>query len=259
MNIVACQYSIVWESPEANFNTVDHLLATSDVEHGSLIVLPEMFATGFSMNVDEIADNPLIKPYLAATSLKYRSWIIGGYVTRSEDGRGINQALLFSPEGNQIGSYDKIHPFSFGGEDKVYAPGQQIHVFELGEFHVCPLVCYDLRFPEIFRTAVMMGADTFVVIANWPSPRTAHWTALLRARAIENQAFVVGVNRTGQDPNLKYSGHSVVFTPQGEIISEQDDTIDCLTARLQFSELEAWRKKFPALQDIHHSFTPKTL
>ncbi|MBT5704876.1 MAG: carbon-nitrogen family hydrolase, partial [Verrucomicrobia bacterium] len=107
-----------------------------------------------------------------------------------------------------------------------------------------------------FRTATRMGANTFVVIANWPSPRTAHWTALLRARAIENQAFVVGVNRTGKDPKLSYSGQSIVFNPLGEIISEQDESTSTLDATLEMVELEEWRKKFPALQDIHQSFTP---
>jgi len=256
MRIIGCQYSITWESPEANFESVNQLLKTTDIEPESLIVLPEMFATGFSMNVDRIADNPLIKPYLAALALEHQSWIIAGYVTHSPDGRGSNQALIYSPAGTQVGSYDKIHPFSFGGEDKVYAPGKTVHVFEVGDFRICPFVCYDLRFPEIFRTATQMGANTFVVIANWPSPRTAHWTALLRARAIENQAFVVGVNRTGKDPKVSYSGQSVVFSPLGEIISEQDESTSTLEAILEFSQLEEWRKKFPALQDIHQSFTP---
>ena len=256
MRIIGCQYSITWESPEANFESVNQLLEGSEFETESLIILPEMFATGFSMNVDRIADDPLIKPFLGALALKYRSWIIAGYVTRSPDGRGSNQALIYSPEGTQMGSYDKIHPFSFGGEDKVYAPGETVHVFEVGDFRICPFVCYDLRFPEIFRTATRMGANTFVVIANWPSPRTAHWTALLRARAIENQAFVVGVNRTGKDPKVSYSGQSIVFNPLGEIISEQDESTSTLDATLEMVELEEWRKKFPALQDIHQSFTP---
>jgi omega-amidase len=256
MRIIGCQYGITWESPEANFRAVDQLLESSAIDSESLIVLPEMFATGFSMNVDRIADNPLIKPYLADLALKHRSWIIAGNVTRAPDGRGSNQALIFSPAGTQVGSYNKIHPFSFGGEDKVYAPGETVHVFDVGNFRICPFVCYDLRFPEIFRTATQMGANTFVVIANWPSPRTAHWTALLRARAIENQAFVVGVNRTGKDPKLNYSGHSVVFTPLGETISEQDESTSTVDAILDLPALEEWRGKFPALQDIHQSFIP---
>lgn len=256
MRIIGCQYSISWENPEANLEAVNQLLETSEIGPESLIVLPEMFATGFSMNVDRIADNPLIKPYLSALALKHQSWIIAGFVTRAPDGRGGNQALIYAPAGNQVGSYDKIHPFSFGGEDKVYAPGKTVHVFEIGDFRICPFVCYDLRFPEIFRTATRMGANTFVVIANWPSPRTAHWTALLRARAIENQAFVIGINRTGTDPKLSYSGQSVVFSPLGEIIAEQGESPSLLDATLQFPELAEWRKKFPALQDIHHSFMP---
>ena len=257
MQIIGCQMNIEWEAPEQNLRRVDEILGTAEIPSNSLLILPEMFATGFSMNIEAIANLPLVEDYLARTSATSRSAIIAGYVGRAKDERGTNQALVYSSEGAKIGTYQKIHPFSFAGEDKVFAPGTAVQVFELGKFRVCPFVCYDLRFPEIFRTATLMGANTFVVIANWPAPRTGHWTALLRARAIENQAFVIGINRTGSDPKLQYSGKSVVFDPKGEVLSELDSEEGILTAALDIETLNAWRQRFPALNDIHHRFEPK--
>ena len=256
MKVVACQFAIAWENPEANFDTVTRLLESTDVEPGSLIVLPEMFATGFSMNVARIANNPQVRPFLAETARRYQSWLVGGYVAQAPDGRGLNQALVYDPQGVEIGSYDKVHPFSYAGEDKVYAAGQSLQVVSVAGFKLCPLVCYDLRFPELFRAATVKGADLFVVIANWPEPRTAHWSTLLQARAIENQAFVVGVNRTGQDPKLSYAGHSCLISPKGERLVELGDAPGAASTDMDPADVSNWRQQFPALQDIRFPFQP---
>lgn len=256
MNIIACQYPIAWESPEENFSQVQTLLNAEAIEPGSLIILPEMFASGFSMNVASIADGPGIKPFLQKVARKYQSWIIAGYVSSSADGRGLNLALIYDPDGTERAAYTKIHPFSYAGEDKVYAPGTDIELITIEGFCVCPFICYDLRFPEVFRTATVQGADTFVVIANWPAPRTQHWTRLLQARAIENQAYVIGVNRTGKDPKLSYDGASIVVDPQGETVASLGHQTECLRADLHREQIDTWRKRFPALQDCHHRFTP---
>lgn len=257
MKVVACQFAITWENPEANFATVSQLLESTEVEPGSLIVLPEMFATGFSMNVDRIANNPLVRPFLSDLARRYQSWLVGGYVSLAPDGRGLNQALVYDPQGAEIGSYNKVHPFSFAGEDKVYAAGESLQLVSIGGFTMCPLVCYDLRFPELFRAATVKGADFFVVIANWPEPRTAHWSSLLQARAIENQAFVVGVNRTGRDPKLTYAGHSCIISPKGDRLIELGDAPGAASTDIELHEVTNWRTQFPALQDIRFPFHPK--
>ncbi len=256
MNVFACQFEIAWEAPEENFATVRNSLEQETVPAESLIVLPEMFATGFSMNIDRIADQPDTEPFLQALAKEYRSWVIGGTVTKAPDGRGLNQARVYDPDGVRLGHYDKIHPFSYSGEDRYYARGQSHQLFDLGGVRVCPLVCYDLRFPELFRKAALDGAELFAVIANWPEPRTAHWSTLLAARAIENQAFVIGVNRTGTDPKLSYSGHSAVIDPLGKILAEADDRVGCITADLDRNTLLDWRKRFPALDDSHQVYDP---
>ncbi len=256
MNIIACQFQIAWEDPEANLAKVTELLNQREIVPGSLIVLPELFATGFSMNIESIADAPGVKPFLETLARRYQSWIIAGHVAKSSDGRGLNLALVYEPSGQQLCSYTKIHPFSYGGEDKVYAPGSEVKVISIGDFQVCPFVCYDLRFPEIFRTAAVQGANTFVVIANWPAARTHHWTTLLQARAIENQAYVVGLNRTGTDPKLEYDGASLVVDPQGVTVASLANEEACLEAKISKEKMVSWRQRFPALQDSHHSFSP---
>ncbi|MCS1411640.1 MAG: 2-oxoglutaramate amidase [Verrucomicrobia subdivision 3 bacterium] len=256
MKIYGCQFTIQWEAPEANFQTVTDLLKSADVKPDSLIVLPEMFATGFSMNVAKIADNSLTTPFLAETAKRYHSWVIGGHVAKANDGRGLNQAFVLAPSGEQAGVYTKIHPFSFSGENKSYAPGSSIQLFDAGPFRICPLICYDLRFPEIFRTATQDGANVFAVIANWPKPRTAHWLTLLQARAIENQAYVIGINRTGEDPKLHYPGCSIIVSPQGEVMAEGGSVPGLVTADIDLESLTTWRTQFPALQDMRQPFVP---
>ena len=176
--------------------------------------------------------------------------MLGGVVTQAADGRGRNQAVVCDPAGQEILRYTKAHPFSFAGEDQYYEPGEPAQCFAWHDLQVCPTVCYDLRFPELYRQATRGGAQVLVVIANWPQPREAHWLALLRARAIENQAYVVGVNRAGRDPQLAYGGHSLIVGPRGETLAEAGSTAQTLTAELELAPLAAYRREFPALADI---------
>jgi predicted amidohydrolase len=143
-----------------------------------------------------------------------------------------------------------MHPFSFAGETKHFESGEGITLFEWQGFKVAPLVCYDLRFPELFRHAVSRGAELFVVIANWPQVREEHWLALLRARAIENQAFVFGVNRSGADPHAGYGGRSLALNPRGETIAEGSRQAEALVCNISKEELLAYRQAFPALADM---------
>ena len=128
--------------------------------------------------------------------------------------------------------------------------GAGVASFAWGEFTVAPFVCYDLRFPEVFRLGVRGGADLMVVIANWPEPRDTHWLALLRARAIENQCYVVGVNRAGSDPHIRYAGHNIVVGPRGETVAQADEGPEVLLAEIELASLVEYRRQFPALADM---------
>ncbi len=222
MNLVAVQLDIAWEDQQTNFAGVRALLAEAPPEKGSLILLPEMFASGFSMDISRIAEAPggPTEGFLAEIAQAYGSFVLGGMVSQTPAGRGRNEAVAFGPDGLRIARYAKLHPFSYAKETDYFDSGDEIVTFPCGDFTVAPFVCYDLRFPEVFRAAVRQGATLFPVIANWPQARAAHWPALLRARAIENQAYVVGVNRCGNDPNVGYAGDSILFDPKGECLAE---------------------------------------
>ncbi|MEX0678785.1 MAG: carbon-nitrogen family hydrolase [Pirellulales bacterium] len=256
MQIVACQLDIAWEDKPANHERVRAMLETAAVKPGALVALPEMFATGFSMHVETIAepeDGPT-HAFLGELARELKSFVAAGVVTRARDGRGRNEAVVFAPDGGQLARYSKMYPFSLAGETKHYEAGAGVTIFPWHDFSVAPFVCYDLRFPEVFRHAVRAGAELMVVIANWPLARDAHWLALLRARAIENQCYVVGVNRAGDDPHVHYGGHSLVVGPRGETVAEAGDGPEVLAAEIELAPLVEYRRQFPALADMRREF-----
>ena len=251
MKVACIQHDVTWENKPENFAAVFALLHRSPPPHGALVLLPEMFATGFSMNVPAIADDSgQTQEFLEQSAAEFAIHLCGGVVTRSPDGRGLNQALAINPLGKEIARYTKIHPFTFAGETDHFSPGTKIITFPCGEFTVAPFICYDLRFPEIFRRAVRAGANLFTVIANWPAARESHWLTLLRARAIENQSYVAAVNRIGSDPNARYSGRSLIIDPRGEILVDAGETEQVISCDLDFESLTRYRRDFPALADM---------
>lgn len=251
--VVLCQTDIVWENKAANHEKVSTLLAQSAPPPRSLIVLPEMFATGFSMEVKRVREeHPAeTESYLASLARQYDSYVVGGVVNAAGSGRGRNEAVIFSPMGKLMGRYAKIHPFGIGqdNESMHYNGGEEIVSFAWENVTVCPFICYDLRFPEVFRLGLNKGAHVFVVIANWPEVRIGHWVTLLRARAIENQAYVVAVNRCGQDPKNIYPGRSMIVDPMGDIIVELGAAEAVAKFEISMERLLTWRLDFPALND----------
>ncbi len=218
MNAYALQFDIIWEDKPANFEKVRHLLMQTPPERNSLVVLPEMFATGFSMNADAIAEpyGGETERFLASTAREFGVCLVAGAAMRGRDGRARNKALVFSPTGELLAFYAKMRPFTPGGEREHYAAGERTAAFCWDDCMVSPFICYDLRFPELFRQAIAAHRpELFVVIANFPEKRISHWVSLLKARAIENQACVVGVNRIGSDPFYTYGGRSLIIDPQG--------------------------------------------
>ncbi len=258
MNLLLCQFDLVWEDRPANHARVEAMLEAHRPAAGSLLVLPEMFNSGFSMNVATITETPE-RPgerFLAGLARRWNISILAGLVETAGDGRGYNTALLVGPEGRERARYHKLHPFSFAGEDRHYHPGEQVVTVPLDGFTMAPLICYDLRFPEAFRAAVARGADLLIVIASWPAARAAHWNALLQARAIENQAYVVGVNRCGHDPKNTYAGQSQVIDPMGRVVAMADEAEQILAATLDPQEVAQWRQRFPALNDRRGDLLP---
>jgi omega-amidase len=238
LNVLGLQLDIVWENPPANHDKVRRLLSAAQPKPGTLVVLPEMFATGFTMlPVDDTGKS------IAAMAQEYRVQILAGI---KRDNR--NEAVLFDVESREVARYAKMHPFKIAGE--TVEPGTEPVVVDCGEFQLAPTVCYDLRFPELFRASVKRGANLFAVIANWPSSRLDHWLTLLKARAIENQSYVIGVNRCGRDPNHDYPGHSQIISPRGEVLADAGESEGMVRVELDLPDLQAYRQRFPALEGI---------
>jgi len=256
MHVYGIQIDSVWEDKTANFDKVTGFLDDANVEPGSLIVLSEMFSTGFSLNVKDICESESkeTERFLRETAKRCQSTVIGGLVTLASDNRGRNVASVIDPAGNKIARYCKLHPFSFARETEYYDPGDKLALFPWGEFTVAPFLCYDLRFPEIFRHTVQLGADMYVVMACWPEVREEHWMALLRARAIENQAYIIGVNRCGNDPEHSYSGRSQIIDPLGVVIADAQSEETVIHAELDYPALVKYRQQFPALSDIRTEY-----
>lgn len=248
--LYACQLDIVWEDWQANAERVTKLLANARPVAGSLVVLPELFSVGFSMNAQRVADlatGPTIE-FLQRLARTWRCTVLAG-VPQRQRGHVYNQAICFNRQGRAIARYSKTHLFSPGGEERSYRAGSSLQVFGWRGVRVAPFICYDLRFPEVFRRASAHGAELMVVMANWPAKRDSHWRVLLQARAIENQAFVVGVNRAGSDPNVDYCGNSVIFDPKGDLMAHADACEQVISAEIDGQDCRRWRAEFGALRD----------
>jgi predicted amidohydrolase len=252
MNIACVQFDIAWEDKAANCAKISALLRAANVPRGSLVLLPEMFATGFSMNVAAIAEEQggTTEQFVAATARELGIFLLAGVVTKNNDGRGRNESVTFSPEGKLLARYCKMQPFTLGGETACYQAGESATVFSCGEISVAPFICYDLRFPEVARSVAARRPHLMTFIANWPNTRLHHWPRLLQARAIENQCYVAGVNRIGNDPRYQHSGRTMIIDPHGEILADAGDKDCVIQAKLDLAWLAEYRKSFPALDDM---------
>ena len=252
ISIVQC--ASVWEDKAATFAHVDALIDSAMPAPESLIVLPELFDTGFSFNVSATHDQAgQTLHYLKALASRTRCTVHGSRTLLGSDGRGRNCATIVSADGRVVCEYAKIHPFSIGKESQFFSGGERIVNYALatssGTTTIGPSICYDLRFSELYRAQVSAGAEVLVVPANWPAVRQMHRLALARARAIENQCICVSVNRAGSDPSFAYGGASSIFDAKGEIILELDERPQVASMSIDLDALRTWRAAFPVLAD----------
>lgn len=255
MKVAAVQHDIVWEDPDATCRRLAPMVATAADDGARLVVLAEMFASGFSMDTERVAEAPdgPSATFLQTQAAKHGVWMCGSVPLRGEGGAlPTNSLLLTAPDGS-LHRYDKIHPFSFSGEHEKYAAGTEHVTVDVEGVRVSLFVCYDLRFADEFW-ALAEQTDCYVVPANWPRSRREHWRVLLRARAIENQAYVIGVNRVGTGGRLAYVGDSRIVGPMGMVLAEAPpvDGVGVkrvLTVDVDPAQVAETRAKFPFLAD----------
>lgn len=250
LKITLIQTSLFWEDPVANRSMLEEKIWQT--EEADLVILPEMFTTGFSMNAPELAEhmNFTTTRWLKQMAMQKKACIAGSIIVEEEK-RFFNRLLWVDQEGN-VDCYDKRHLFRMAGEENVYSPGEKLLIKEIKEWKICPLICYDLRFP-IWSRNVDNQYDLLIYVAEWPASRQQAWRCLLPARAVENLAYVAGINRVGTDGNnIDYAGDSGVWNFKGNCLLDMKDHQDFKTITLDKEDLENFRKKFPAWMDGDH-------
>lgn len=249
MKVAAIQHDILWEDAPSTRERVRPWVAQAAASGAGLIVLPEMFATGFSMSPERVAEDEggPTEQFLLEQARTYGVHVVASIAQRGPDGNYRNNAVLARPTGEVV-RYAKIHPFSYAGEHERYAAGDGWVTTRIGDLRTTLFVCYDLRFGDEFW-ALAADTDLYVVPANWPAVRQAHWRALLQARAIENQAYVIGVNRVGLARDLPHAGGSVVFDPSGVALAEAGAAEGLLLAEVEARVVADTRRNFPFLAD----------
>jgi len=248
LKITTFQAYLFWENIEKNLQNLG-LRLSSIREKTDLIVLPEMFNTGFSMNPEQLAedmDGKTMK-WMHQQAKKFDCVLTGSIIIK-EDKKYFNRLIWMRPD-STYEYYDKRHLFGLGEEDKHYSSGNKKLLVELHGWKICPMICYDLRFPVWLRN-IDEEYDMLLIVANWPERRSLHWRTLIPARAIENQAFVVAVNRVGHDGNeIYHSGDSMCIDPNGKVIYYKPNDEDLYTFSINKEDLTAARESFPFLKD----------
>jgi predicted amidohydrolase len=254
LRIAAVQHDIAWNDREANFAHLAQMIAAAAGAGASVVLCTETFSTGFAVDVPDLGEpegGPSSR-FLIDQARTHGIWVGGSCPeippeAPDDDRRPHNTFVLAGPDG-AVHRYRKIHPFSYAGEEKHFRAGSELVTVDVGGLRMSLFVCYDLRFADEFW---QLGPDTdaYLVVANWPAGRRLHWQALLQARAIENQAYVVGVNRVGEGGGLTYTGDSRIVDPQGELLATASQTETVLVAEVSAAHVARTRERFPFLAD----------
>lgn len=244
LTIGLMQYDISWENSIETRKTISGILGEiSSDTHLDWLIFPEMSLTGFSLNYPKTEASRSDLDFFSHIAQIHHCYVTFGAVFSQ-----YNCAITLNPQGDIIHRYQKIHLFSYENENQVYLAGTKAHPFTLHKIQVLPAICYDLRFSDLFWEKAT-STDLYCVIANFPGQRQTHWESLLRARAIENQAFVLGVNRVGNSPQLGYLGGSQVIHPSGDILLDAKDQVGCFLVSIDPADVQTIRKQFPFLLD----------
>ncbi len=251
LTISLAQMDIALGDPAANLKKADEWTAEAARRGSDLIVFPEMWTTGCDWdNIETLSpkQDEVIKA-VGELAKKHNIWLNGSMLALDENQQATNTSILFDPQGEQAGVYRKIHLFGLMNEDQYLAPGQELTTVETAWGESGLAICYDLRFAEMFRTYALNGVNMVYLPAEWPHPRLAHWRTLLRARAIENQMYMVAVNRVGNDGTYDFFGHSAIIDPWGNTLVEGGETELLLTATLETDLVAEVRQKIPVFKD----------
>lgn len=248
MKISLAQMNIVWENQFINMQKCETFIKEAHEKDSALILFPEMSLTGFTMNISSLdVEEKFILDWLKRQAVKYEINIGFGFAIKKET-KAENKFVMVSKTGELLSSYTKIHPFTYGKEDLFYSKGKEISVCNIDNINISTFICYDLRFPEIFQAA-SKRAQLITVAASWPKERIQHWHVLLRARAIENQCFIAGINRCGEGEGLYYEGNSVIVAPSGEFMNEFILGEELVTVEVDFDLINKVKESFDIKKD----------
>lgn len=251
LTLSLAQIDITLGDPTANLAKAAEWTAEAARRGSDLIIFPEMWTTGYDWpHVEKLApQQDRVLAEVAALAKAHQVWLNGSMLALDEAGKPTNTSILFDPNGQQAGLYRKIHLFGLMEEDKYLAAGRHLTAVETAWGQSGLAICYDLRFAEMFRTYALSGVNMVCLPAEWPHPRLNHWRTLLRARAIENQMFMVGVNRVGSDGTYQFLGHSAIIDPWGNTVIEGGESELLLTATIETDMVAEVRAKIPVFRD----------
>ncbi|MFQ9934150.1 MAG: nitrilase-related carbon-nitrogen hydrolase [Lachnospiraceae bacterium] len=250
MKAALTQMNIVWEDKDANKGICERLARNAAAENAKLIIFPEMTLTGFTMRGEKFGEDDLENgetvSFFKQLSKKYDIAILFGMIYREKNKKPYNKAIMIQGD-TILSDYSKLHPFSYSREDEYYGKGDNIVSAAFNNIRLGIFICYDLRFPEIFQISSKKN-NVIAVIANWPMDRVRQWNVLLKARAIENQSFIIGVNRVGNGNGIDYVPCSAVYSPYGDRLTKETDD-ELVFADINADEAKRYREVFPVKRD----------
>ncbi|MEX1019928.1 MAG: carbon-nitrogen family hydrolase [Litorilinea sp.] len=257
VQISLVQMDCILGDPKENFARATPLIAEAAQQGSQLVVLPELWSTAYDLENAAAHASPLAQRAgergwfgrLAGLARKNKIWLTGSLLEAQADGRYYNTMPIYGPDGRLKGVYRKIHLFRLMEEEIYLSPGQNTTLLELPWGKTGLAICYDLRFPEMFRQYALLGAQLILMPAEWPNPRREHWRTLIRARAIENQCFVAACNRVGSSKGAEFFGASAIVDPWGETLIEGGEQAEILTATIDLATVEAVRQRIPVFSD----------
>lgn len=252
LKVALAQMDITFAKPVTNFARIEDYVKRAAEKHCDVVVFPEMWNTGYALNqLNKLADQggQQTQALLARLGKQYQIGIVGGSVATARDEHFYNTSYVVDKVGAVLSTYDKVHLFGLMNEEQYITAGSSENYFRLAGVDSVGVICYDIRFPEWLRTNARHGAQVLYVSAQWPDARITQWEILLRARAIENQAFVVAVNRVGDDPNNHFNGHSLVIDPLGQIVASAGEAEQLTVTEINLDQINQIRGQIPVFKD----------